>query len=408
MDWSDTQEQATFRAEVRAFVAERLPEHYRRLHRERTGLDGGWQGHRFSDNEDERSAAREWAAALSERGWVAPNWPAEYGGAGLSVWEQFIFKQEMAEAGGPPVGGQGVTQLGPTLIVHGDDAQKEKYLSSILTGDQGWCQGYSEPGAGSDLASLQTRAIRDGDEYVINGQKIWTSNAHTADSMFMLVRTDPDAPKHRGITLLIIDDIRAGGVSVQPLINMADQHGFNETFFEDVRVPVANVIGEENRGWYAGMTLLDFERSNIDSAVHDSSLVHELVDYAATDEGRQRTRFDSLPVLRAEVADRHVETEIGRTFGMRIVSMQAAGLVPNHESSTGKMFSTETHQRVLRTGTKVLGLYANTWDSDSPHAPLRAEFTHGYATSVASTIAGGSSEIQRNIIATRGLGLPRG
>ena len=413
MDWSDSPEQAQFRTQVRDFVRDRLPDYYREQHANRSGLDSVWQADRASDDATTSSAARDWAKAPSENGWVAPNWPDEYGGAGLSVWEQFIFKQEMAEAGGPPVGGppvggQGVTQLGPTLIVHGNDEQKAKYLSGILAGDTAWCQGYSEPGAGSDLASVQTRAVRDGDEYVINGQKIWTSNAHNADNMYILVRTDPDAPKHRGISLIIIADIQEAGVQVRPLVDMTFKHHFNETFFEDVRAPVSNRIGEENRGWYVGMTLLDYERSNIDSALLDRTLVEELIEYLNGDEGSKRSRLPDLPSLRAEVADRYVECDVARNFGMRIASMQASGIVPNYESSTGKMFGTETHQRVQRSGMRALGLYGNIWGKDSPYASLRSEFTHGYVRSIPATIGGGSSEIQRNIIATRGLGLPRG
>lgn len=408
MDWSDSPEQAEFRTRVREFVRDRLPDYYRDLHQNRSGLDGGWQADRASETAEVSTAARDWAKALSENGWVAPNWPEEFGGAGLSVWEQFIFKQEMAEAGGPPVGGQGVTQIGPTVIVHGNDEQKKKYLSGILEGDIGWCQGYSEPGAGSDLASVQTRAVRDGDEYVINGQKIWTSNAHTADNMYILVRTDPDAPKHRGISLIIIDDIHEAGVQIRPLVDMTFNHHFNETFFEDVRAPVSNRLGEENRGWYVGMTLLDYERSNIDSAILDRTIVEELVEYLDSKEGSIRTRVGDLATLRTEVAERYVECEVARNFGMRIASMQASAIVPNYEASTGKMFGSETHQRVYRTGMKTLGLYANVWGKDSEYASLRSQFTHGYVRSVPSTIAGGSSEVQRNIIATRGLGLPRG
>ena len=294
MDWGDSAEQASFRTQVREFVGERLPDFYRELEANRSGLDGGWQAHRASEDPVESGAARDWARALAENGWVAPNWPVEYGGAGLSVWEQFIFKQEMAEAGAPAVGGQGVTQIGPTVIVHGNEQQKEKYLTGILEGDTAWCQGYSEPGAGSDLASLQTRARRDGDEYVINGQKIWTSNAHNADNMYILVRTDPDAPKHRGISLIIIDDIHEAGVQVRPLVDMTFNHHFNETFFEDVRAPVSNRLGEENRGWYVGMTLLDYERSNIDSAILDRTLVEELIDYIGSDEGAVCSRTGRL------------------------------------------------------------------------------------------------------------------
>ena len=194
MDWNDTPEQAAFRAEVRKVIQERLPARYRQDADEEYG---GWQADRKSEDADIRQAAIDWASALAEKGWVAPHWPQEYGGAGLSPMEQFIFRQEMASAGAPAVGGMGVQMLGPTLIVHGSEEQKKEHLPKILSGEVAWCQGYSEPGAGSDLASLQTRAVRDGDEYVINGQKIWTSGAHTADWLFALVRTDPDAPKHR-------------------------------------------------------------------------------------------------------------------------------------------------------------------------------------------------------------------
>jgi len=184
-----------------------------------------------------------------------------------SPMEQFVLNQELARAGAPGVGGSGVALLGPTLILHGTAAQRAKYLPPILAGEVTWAQGYSEPGAGSDLASLQTRAERDGDDFILNGQKIWTSGAHAADSIFALVRTDLQAPKHRGISFLLLEDIHAPGITVRPLIDMGGRHYFNEVFFDDVRVPARNLVGELNRGWYVGMTLLDFERSNIGGAV---------------------------------------------------------------------------------------------------------------------------------------------
>ena len=231
MDWGDSTTQSAFRDDVRNFIAERLPARYQDSGDE--GIVAAWQADRKSDSEEARGAAEDWASALSEKGWVAPAWPKEYGGAGLSVMEQFIFNQEMAEQGAPGVGGMGVSMLGPTLIVHGSDEQKAEHLPKILSGDVAWAQGYSEPGAGSDLASLQTRALRDGDEYVINGQKIWTSGAQFADWLFTLVRTNPDAPKHRGISFLMLD-IKSPGVTVRPIIDMGWNHPFNETFFEDV------------------------------------------------------------------------------------------------------------------------------------------------------------------------------
>ena len=198
MDWNDTAEQAAFRAEVRTLIGEKLPERYR-------DSRGDWQNDRVSDDPRVRETAQGWVDALAEKGWVAPHWPQEYGGAGLSSMEQFIFNQEMSEARAPRTGGRGVGLLGPALIVYGTEEQKREHLPKILSGEVAWAQGYSEPGAGSDLASLQTRAARDGDEYVLNGQKIWTSEVHTADWLFALVRTDPDAPKHRGISFLMMD-----------------------------------------------------------------------------------------------------------------------------------------------------------------------------------------------------------
>ena len=404
MDWNDTPEQAAFRNEVRTLIDRELPTRYRQGAEEEYG---GWQADRQSEDEAVRQSAIDWASALATRGWVAPHWPAEYGGAGLTPMEQFIFKQEMTAANAPAVGGMGVQMLGPTLIVHGSDEQKAEHLPRILSGEVAWCQGYSEPGSGSDLASLQTRAVRDGDEFVVNGQKIWTSGAHTADWLFALVRTDPEAPKHRGISFLLMDR-KTPGITVRPLINMAWRHGFNETFFEDVRVPAGNVVGELNRGWYVGASLLDFERSNIQGAIEVRRVIEGLIDYVKSDEGRQKSRLAESDSLRHEVAEDYLESEVQFNFSFRIISMQNSGLIPNYEASTAKMFASELRQRLARTGTRVFGLNSTVWDSESPHAAMEARFTRSYVSSVSGTIAGGTSEIQRNGIATRGLGLPRG
>jgi alkylation response protein AidB-like acyl-CoA dehydrogenase len=418
MDWSDSPEQAAFREEVRTFIHDRLPERYRAVLEAEEGdgasepgeeggeYAGGWQADRKSDDAKARDTAIQWANALAEKGWIAPHWPKEYGGAGLSVVEQFIYNQEIAKAGAPAVGGMGVSLIGPTLIVHGSDEQKAQHLPKILSGEVAWAQGYSEPGAGSDLASLQTRAVRDGDDYVVNGQKIWTSGAQFADWLFALVRTDPEAPKHRGISFLVMD-IKTPGITVRPLTDMAWTQPFNETFFEDVRVPAKNLVGEENRGWYVGMTLLDFERSGISGAVSYDRDIHRLIDFVNSEQGRRQTRPD-MQTVRLEIADRKIETEVLFNFAFRIVSMQNKGLVPNYEASVNKLFGSELHQKLSRTGTKAFGLYANVWDTRSAQAPMRAHFTHDYVRSVPHTIFSGSSEIQRNVIATRGLGLPRG
>ncbi|RLT41281.1 MAG: hypothetical protein DWI58_09075 [Chloroflexi bacterium] len=407
MDWGDTPEQAAFRTEVREFIRARLPERYRTSD-EVNSVDeaGGWQADRKSSDPAAREAAKAWSDALAERGWIAPAWPKEYGGAGLSYIEQFIFNAEMADAKAPAVGGMGVTMLGPTLIVHGTEEQKREHLPRILSGEVAWAQGYSEPGSGSDLASLQTRGVRDGDEWVINGQKIWTSGAQFADWLFALVRTDQEAPKHRGISFMIMD-LKTPGLSVRPIVDMAGKDPFNETFFDDVRVPSRNLIGEENRGWYVGMTLLDFERSGVRMAIEYRRGLYEQIEEMHGDAQRfVRPDFDGA--VRLEFADRAIETEVLYNFALRIVSMNTHGVLPNYEASVNKMYGSELHQRVARTGTKAWGLYGNIWDPQSPYAPMSARHVQDYVVSVPHTIYSGSNEIQRNVIATRGLGLPRG
>jgi alkylation response protein AidB-like acyl-CoA dehydrogenase len=291
------------------------------------------------------------------------------------------------------------------LIVHGTEEQKKEHLPRILSGEVNWRQGYSEPGSGSDLASLQTRAVRDGDDFVINGQKIWTSGAHRADWLYALVRTDPEAPKHRGISFLILDK-DTPGITIRPLIDMSWRHHFNEVFFEDVRVPASNLIGEENRGWYVGMTLLDFERSNITGAITSRRSIRSLLEYLDTDEGAEKANV--TPPVRTAIADRYVETEVMFNFSFRIISMQNANQIPNYEASTSKLFNSELSQALARTGSRAFGLYAGLWDDEDGRAPLGGRFTKSYVQSVPATIAAGTSEVQRNIIATRGLGLPRG
>ena len=400
MDWSDSPEQAAFRAEVRQVIADRLPARY--------GVPGGdWSRDRSSDVPEERAAAQQWTDALSERGWFAPHWPKEYGGGGLSTWEQAILREEMAKAHAPVVGGSGVMQYGSTIILIGTEEQKREHLQAIVTGEELVQSGLSEPGAGSDLASLQTRAVRDGDEYVVNGQKIWTSNGHLADYLWVPVRTDPEAPKHRGISVLMIST-KLPGVEIRPLINMGWEHGFNETFFENVRVPARQLIGEENRGWYVGMTALDFERSGIAGSATVRRDLAELVDYLRTDDGRARSVLAHAPAVRNRIADDAVAVDVHYNLTLRIASMQASGLVPNMEASIGKVFGTELTQRLARTAASAFGLYGQLWDRDDALSPMQARPARGYASTVSSTIAGGTSEIQRNIISTRGLGLPRG
>ncbi len=418
MDWTDTPEQGEFRAKVRRFFEEKLPERYKRaphadyytvraVNGDEIVLNSpSWGGDRLSDDPELRAIADGWAAALAAEGYVAAAWPKEHGGAGFSTREQFIFNEERERAGAPRVGGTGAMFLGSLLMVYGDEEQQARYMPPIARGEIEWAQGYSEPGAGSDLASLSLRAERDGDEYVLNGQKIW-STPQTSDAMYCLVRTDPDAPKHRGISFLMVDSLTAPGIVMQPLMNACWDHGrFGETFFDNVRVPAENLIGEENRGWYVAMTLMDFDRASISGTGEDRRTLHKLFDYSHSDEGRQSTRIAEEPGIRAELADRYVEVEVGHNLSNRLAWMQSSGLIPNYEASMGKVFSTELHQRIARTAAKALGLYTNLWPGD-PRAPLQGEFSDRYVRMIPDSIAGGTSEIQRNVIATRGLGLPR-
>ncbi len=420
MDWDDSPEQVTFRAKVRAFFEEKLPQRYREpsssderhsciaSNGEQIEVTGrGWDHDRFSTDPEHRAVAKEWADALAAEGYVAPGWEREHGGAGFTSLETFIFNEEREAAGAPRVSGTGAMFLGSLLMVHGNAEQQAKWMPPIARGEVNWAQGYSEPGAGSDLASLQLRAVRDGDDYVLNGQKLW-GNPMLSESMYCLVRTDPEAPKHKGISFLMIEDINSEGVGMRNIPNMAgDLPGNGETFFSNVRVPRANLVGPENQGWYVAMTLMDFDRASLSNTLEDRRMMKELIEYATSDEGRRRSRVAEHPTVRAELADRMVEIEVGRNLSLRVASMQANGLIPNYEASMGKMFSTELRQRAARTGTKVFGLYANLWSGDE-RAPLGGEFTTGYCRTVGFTIYGGSSEIQRNVIATRGLGLPRG
>ena len=264
-----------FRSEVRDFLEKELPERFRGMRRADDGRrrGGGDMRSRFEE-------LKEWRTKLADKGWIAPAWPKEYGGAGLGVMEQFIMNEEFAEARAPQVGGMGISMIGPTLIIHGNEEQKKEHLGRILSGEVQWCQGFSEPGSGSDLASLQTRAVRDGDDYVINGQKIWTSGAQYAHWMFMLARTDPDAPKHQGISYFLRRHEVARRHGAAARSTWRQRGVFNEVFFDNVRVPARNLVGEENRGWYIGTTTLDFERSSIGSSVGSGSRSRQLIRFA--------------------------------------------------------------------------------------------------------------------------------
>jgi alkylation response protein AidB-like acyl-CoA dehydrogenase len=404
MDFHDTPPEAAFRTEVRAFIEQECPAGIKRRGFRAAFGGGGWDDLHMSREEYfARNGA--WVKKLSDKGWIAPAWPKEYGGAGMTVMEQFIFSQEMSLSGAPRGGnfGIGTGWAGPTIILYGTDEQKQRYLPGIVQGDDVWCQGFSEPGAGSDLASVKTSAIRDGDDFVVNGQKIWTSGAHVAKFMILLARSDPDAPKHKGISYFIVD-MKSPGLTVRPLVNMAGNHDFNEVFFDNVRVPAKNMIGEENRGWYVGTTTLDFERSGIATSISHTLTVKDLTQFIRENTGEGFV--STLPSVKNEIADRMIEAGVEEMLCTQVISMQNRGLVPNKEGSIAKLFSSELDVRIANTAMKVLGLYGQL-QTGSEYAPAggRVESTYLYATT--STVGGGTSEIQRNIIASRGLGMPR-
>ena len=391
MDFRFTDEQETFRNEVQAFIAEHAPE------RESSGDEEG--GSR-ADHEE----VLQWQKELAKKRWLTLAWPQEYGGLDASHWQQMVLKEEMALQGAPAATNMGTNWVGPALMIVGSDEQKETHLSRIADAADSswWCTLYSEPGSGSDLASLQTRATEDGDEFVVNGQKIWTSGAHQSDWGWLAARTDPEAPKHRGISMFVMD-MKTPGVSVRPLVNMANDHSFNEVYLEDVRIPKTNLVGEQNRGWYHLAVALDFERSSIAGFAGSKRMVDKYIDDAKSRPEWMQQR----PNVRLALGDRMTEIEVGTQLAYRIVHMQSTGVIPSHEASAAKLFSSELGQRIAATAMSQLGLYGQLTD-DQVGVPFEGNVGQGYARSVSATIAGGTSEVQRNVIATRGLGLPRG
>ncbi|MCK9519022.1 MAG: acyl-CoA dehydrogenase family protein [Dehalococcoidia bacterium] len=401
MEFRDTAEEAAFRAKVRGFLDAEFPPEVA----ERPVEWGLFNASGTIVNPNIREFLRGWTKKLNEHGWGAPAWPKEYGGGGLSVKEQFILAEEFAWRRAPRPGGIGHGWAGPTIMTYGTDEQKAEYLPKIISGEHHWCQLFSEPGAGSDLASLQTRAIRDGDDYVINGQKIWTSGAHGAHMGILIARTAPDAPKHRGISYFLLD-MKTPGITVRPLVNMLSSHEFNEVFFEDVRVPRSALLGEENRGWYAATTTLDFERSGIGSSVNHQLITKDLVRFARENE-TGRANLAANPNLRLDLADAAIEAQVEGLISYRIISMQDRGEIPNREASIAKLFSSELDVRLSVLGMKLGGLHAQVNDREV-HSSMGGRFPRFYMHATTSPIGGGTSEIQRNIIAMRGLGLPRG
>ena len=390
MDFEFSNEELSFRNELSAWLKEEL------ANRPEKGGD---------DADAEWAFGLEMRKKLADKGWLTMAWPEEYGGQGVSHMMQVVFAEEMSYTRAPGRDVFGTRMMAPTLMIHGTEEQKREFLPPVSKGEVQWCQGYSEPESGSDLASLQTRAVEDGDDFIINGTKIWTSSAHRADHIMVLTRTDPDAPKHRGISFLLCD-MNTPGLTVNPIINMAGDHGFNMVTFDNVRVPKKNLVGEQNRGWYVGATLLDFERSGVDYSAGGRRVLEELITYAK-DNDQNGSLIASNPIMRNRLADLAIEVDVSRLISYNIAWMQGEGLVPNKESSMGKIVGTELQQHLSETGMQMLGLHGQL-EPGSKYAPMQGRIEHMHLTNVSETIQAGTSEIQRNIIATRGLGLPRG
>jgi alkylation response protein AidB-like acyl-CoA dehydrogenase len=392
MQFRFTAEEEAFRTEVREFLKVELPPDWHDQYDTDTELGAEQQsefGQRFNKK-------------LAERRWLTLHWPEEYGGLKATIMQQMVYNEEMAYQGAPTGLNMGVAWVGPSLMIYGTEEQKKRFLPAIASHDEIWCTLYSESEAGSDLASLQTRAVKDGDEWVINGQKIWTSGAHRSNWGWLAARTDPEAPKHKGISMFILP-MDTPGITVRPLINMASMHGFSEVFFEDVRIPANYIVGQENNGWYQLAVALDFERSSVAGVARARRWWEDLVSFSK----EHRSFVGARPEVRHRLAEIGLEIEAGQNLCYRVASLQQAGKIPNYEASIAKLYSSELGRRLAGSGMEMLGLYGQLHPR-SKYAHLRGRIERYYQLSVAETIAGGTSEIMRNIIAMRGLGLPKG
>lgn len=400
MDPTYSEEAEAFRSRIRTFLKENLPD--------------GWTGIGRLDSEEAEAFASDWRQKLAANSLLAPAWPAEYGGGGLSELEQVIVAEEFQKAGAPTGTGNdvfGIQMVGNTILHWGTDEQKEHFLPRIISGEDVWCQGYSEPNAGSDLANLGCKAMLDGDEWVINGQKIWTSAGHTANWIFVLCRTDPDAPKHRGISFLLCP-MEQVGVEVRPIEMMSGDADFNETFFTDARTHKDNVVGEVNGGWGVAMTLLGYERG-------EAAATTPIVFRAEFDKLVELAKLhgkDQDPVIRDRIAALYCKVEIMRLMGMQTLTKFLNGGHPGPGESTFKLYWSEYHKEITELAIDILGPAALTpvgmaktsFTTDLPGSPNDAGSWVGtFYNARAGTIYAGTSQVQRNIIGEMVLGLPK-
>jgi alkylation response protein AidB-like acyl-CoA dehydrogenase len=395
MDLKFTPEEEAFRERVRGWLAEAVP---------KSGLKGVIDpGGDMDRSTIERAKA--WQRQLYEAGYVALGWPKEYGGQAMDPVRQSIVNEEMVRARAPSlVGGMGVSMLGPTLISWGTEEQKKRYLPKILKAEEIWCQGYSEPGSGSDLASLRTRAEIVGDEFVVNGQKIWTSGAQNADMMFCLVRTDPQAPKHRGISYVLID-MHSPGVTVSPLVQMTGARGFNQVFFDNVRVPRKNLVGKLNEGWLVANATLFHERNMLGATSVSQQLLNRLKALAASAKRNGRPVTHD-PVFRQRLADLEIRVEAMKYHMFRQLTDQIRGRNPGVEAMVNKLVGTELNHDLATAAMEVMGDYSLLSRSEE-RALDHGYWPYEWMFSLGLVIGGGTSHIQKNIIAERGLKMPK-
>lgn len=398
MDLNFTPEEQAFRADLQAFLAQNLPKRLSSLVK---------QGKHPS-----KADMEQWHAILNNRGWLANHWPEEHGGPGWSAVQKFIFENECALAHAPRVVPFGLSMLGPVLIKYGNDAQKSHWLPRILNGSDWWCQGYSEPGAGSDLASVKTTAVRDGDHYIVNGQKTWTTLGQYANMIFCLVRTSTEGRPQASISFLLID-MNTPGVEVRPIITLDGAHEVNEVFFSDVRVPLANLVGEENKGWTYAKYLLTYERTNIAGVGLSTAALARLKEIAARQIKNGRP-LDQDPAFAARLAKVEIDLDNMRTTNLRVVAAVAGGGVPGAESSMLKIRGTQIRQEITSLTRRAMGVYARPYPTGVMHADYegRPIGPEGSDTAAAQyfnnrklSIFGGSNEIQKNIISKMILGL---
>ena len=399
MDFHFTPEQEAFRTHLRGWLERNKAEVF--------GDHSDPTADRDEDSETRWQKTLEWHRRLYEAGYVALHWPKEWGGGGASLVEQAIYQDEVLRLGLPLYGANqlALDRIGPTLMFLGTEEQRQRFLPKMLTAGEIWCQGYSEPGAGSDLAGLQTRAVIDGDDFVINGQKVWTSLAHRAHWQVLLVRTDPNAPKHRGISYLLVD-MRTPGITIRPLVQITGDSDFNEVFYDNVRVPRKNLVGEINQGWQVSIATLMYERVSGGTRHPVERTINELVELARTAE------FEGMvaakhPYVRQKLAQFASEALCLRLSRYRSLTSQLNGKIPGPESSYGKLHATELNLRVAMFADELLGPYAQL-ERNSVGAVENGRWLYRALRARGLTIAAGSSEIQHNIIGERVLKLPKG